>query len=69
MTMSESAKMELDVCWDGYESLAAALKDLVNDLSVVTEVVTEHGPAGGWPIVRFTGSAADLAVVKQHFGD
>lgn len=47
---------------------AAAL--LAQMLLVEYKVLIEHGPAGGWPVVRFTGSRADLEnLVKRYNGE
>ena len=31
------------------------------------DLVTESGPGGGWPIVRFTGSAAQLTTLLMRY--
>lgn len=34
------------------------------------EVITENGPAGGWPVVQFTGTDASIAqLCAAYYGD
>jgi len=44
---------------------AAAL--LAQMMPVDFKVLTEHGPAGGWPIVRFMGSRTDLEELIRRY--
>jgi hypothetical protein len=44
---------------------AAAL--LAHMMAVDFKVLVEHGPAGGWPIVRFTGSRTDLELLIHRY--
>ncbi len=47
---------------------AAAL--LCQMIPVDYKVVCEHGPAGGWPVVRFSGSRTDLEnLIRRYNGD
>lgn len=63
------AAMELDVAY-GWEdetmTLECVLNELVDGTRVTTTVVQEHGPAGGWPVVKFEGTLADLQVVERR---
>lgn len=68
------AYIDLDVCYgeeqesDG--SLEWTLADMTAGTNVATEVVNEHGPGGGWPIVRFTGSLVELQhIVRGYAAD
>ncbi len=33
------------------------------------EVITEHGPAGGWPVVRFTGTTEAIKRLESTYND
>jgi hypothetical protein len=60
--------ISLDVAFDE-ATLDEALAHLTQGLDVSHEVVTEHGPGGGWPVVRFTSSAeAELDKLLQRYG-
>lgn len=64
------AHMEFDVAYGTNavkETLADALAELTRGLTVLTEVVVEHGPAGGWPIVKFSGPVHHLAAVVTRY--
>lgn len=37
---------------------------------LTAEVLDPSGPAGGWPVVRFTGRlSAVVAILEDYFGD
>ena len=47
---------EIDFAYDeNNESLQEALKNSFDGYNVQYEVIQEHGPAGGWPVVKITG--------------
>lgn len=67
--MSNRARIELDFCFEGYETIAEALTAFTaTQPNVITTVVTETGPAGGWPVVAFEGLATEIVVliVRYH---
>lgn len=48
--------VEIDFAYDeNRESLQEALKNAFDGYKVQYEVIREHGPAGGWPVVKVTG--------------
>lgn len=36
---------------------------------VQAEVIVEHGPAGGWPVVRFTGTTEAIIRLESAYDD
>lgn len=55
------ATIDLDVAYEEDEgTLDEALRRLGEEFSLLTTVVTERGPGGGWPVVRFCGAEADV---------
>lgn len=46
---------ELDMAYDN--SFEADAATLARDFGVYVKVVEQHGPSGGWPIVRLCGTA------------
>jgi hypothetical protein len=63
-----------DYSWqDGSEPRTAeqVLDDLVSGTNVTWEIEVEHGPAGGWPIVRYTAPTQEEldSFVFEHFGE
>lgn len=52
------AVVELDIYYE--ENLHREVNDLASKHNVGYRVVQWHGPAGGWPVVRFVGSIGDI---------
>jgi hypothetical protein len=60
--------IELDIAHDGgREALQAALLEQCQLYSVTNELVTEHGPGGGWPVYRITGTEAALRLFLYDY--
>lgn len=53
---------------DALESPEDAAALLAQMLPVEFKVLIEHGPASGWPIVRFSGSRTDLETLLRRYG-
>lgn len=65
----EGESLTLDVMYAEGETIQDAIGWLVKHLDVTATVVQEHGPGGGWPMVRFEGSLEHLrALVKRYNG-
>lgn len=59
--------IELDVCYDS-TTLEALLFELSVDLESITYRVVQHaGPGGGWPVVRFVGTKADVEALVRRY--
>jgi len=60
---------ELDVCYMDHEgeTIEQALAALTAGTAIVATVVLEHGPAGGWPLVRFEGADAELRTMLMRY--
>lgn len=65
------ASLELDTVCDDGKTIDETAHELSKDLlGVRFEVVTEHGPAGGHPVVRWTSDdRAELALVAARYTD
>jgi hypothetical protein len=63
----EGDAIALDVMYTDAEGLTAALTELTEGTAVETEVILEHGPAGGWPLVRFSGPVGELRTVVKRY--
>lgn len=64
--------LDISTDLDSDERLRVAdLKDdLTKDLDTIeATLLVEHGPAGGWPIVRFEGSGEDIARLLVRYSD
>lgn len=60
----------VDVNGDGDEHTIgmAAWRDVVASYGVTMNVVDEHGPGGGWPVIDYTGSVDNVgALLYEHF--
>src|SRR5256885_5881429 len=63
-----SGEIRLDVCYGSEETVQDAIGHLTAGLDGVTaRVVTEHGPAGGWPVVAFAGPAGQLTALRYRY--
>lgn len=51
-------KIRVDFCYN--DNLEAALERAFKDYDLTYEVITRHGPGGGWPIVEITGDREEL---------
>lgn len=63
--------IELDTVADGEygDTGESAGKKITEGYNVAYEVVTENGPAGGNPILRFAGPEDELRrMVTEHYG-
>lgn len=49
---------ELDVAYD--DTLEDALATIPADIKVTYRVTVANGPGGGWPVIEFHGTSADL---------
>jgi len=69
------ADIALDTVTDDYSGQdltpEQVLDDLVSGTNVTWEIEVEHGPAGGWPIVRYTAPTQEEldSFVFEHFGE
>ena len=63
---SATTSVELDVNHDRCGGLDRAFGELERDLDVDHEVLEAAGPTG-WPVVRFTGSVADISELEDRF--
>jgi hypothetical protein len=61
------ATIELDLVIHEGEKTEWVADDLAEGLDVTYHVVAAHGPAGGWPVVEFTGSDADIKQVQRRY--
>lgn len=66
-------KIELDTVVDPLsEGLKTAdvVQSMIEDYPDVTfRIVTEHGPGGGHPVIRYRGPRAQVAaMVRKHYG-
>ena len=64
-------RIELDTVADGVYGTTGAEAGAVitRDYDVTFEVVTEHGPAGGNPIIAFEGEEQALrSMITEHYG-
>lgn len=61
--------MQLDVAYADGETLPDVLHQLTHGTRVTTRVLLTHGPAGGWPLVEFTGTPISLLAVRQRYDD
>jgi len=64
-------QIELDTVADGVygETGESAGQVITDGWGVDYEVVTEHGPGGGNPVIRYTGPyKAVRAMVEEHYG-
>ena len=63
--------VELDTVADGiYGSTGAEAGEVITrGYDVTFEVVTENGPGGGNPIIRYTGPKDEVRrMVEEHYG-
>lgn len=57
----DKAVIEVDFAWDqDEESLENALKDSFDGYDLEYKVITENGPAGGWPVIKAEGDRRTL---------
>lgn len=61
--------IELDIAPHPGESIEEAIADLTQGTSITGAVVQERGPASGWPLVRLTGTEAELLELARKLGD
>lgn len=60
--------IQLDVALDDGETVHDAIAVLTFGLPCTTgRVITEHGPAGGWPLVEFAGPEPELDTLRQRY--
>ncbi|HEY3484738.1 MAG TPA: hypothetical protein VGK49_05100 [Ilumatobacteraceae bacterium] len=60
--------IELDTVLDTEATAEDAGRAITSGYQVTFTVVTEHGPAGGHPVLRFEGEASELrALVHAHY--
>lgn len=64
--------IELDTVLDTEAPYGPTAEDagraITSGYQVTFSVVTEHGPAGGHPVIRFEGEASELrALVHAHY--
>jgi hypothetical protein len=63
--------IELDTVADGHYGPTAERAAIVitDGYNVGWEIVTEHGPGGGHPVIRYEGTADELRrMVAEHYG-
>lgn len=61
--------IELDTVINEGESAQGVIAELTQGTDVVGEVVTMNGPAGGNPVVRYTGTEDELIKVAWRYGE
>lgn len=62
-----SQSVTIDFCY--VDSLASELELYGNQFGIPVEqidIVDEEGPAGGWPVVRFTGTPDQVQRLVEH---
>lgn len=65
--MNKTMSIALDVCYDA-TTLEAVLFELSDGLASITCRIVQHaGPGGGWPVVRFAGSEADVEALVRRY--
>jgi hypothetical protein len=59
--------VELDTVTDEFEDF----KGMLANENITYTVVNESGPAGGWPIIRYTSSSLKALkfMIKEYWGD
>lgn len=61
-------RIEMDTVVNEGETTEGVATEMALGLDVRTTVVTEHGPAGGNPIIAYEGSEEDLRQVARRYG-
>lgn len=61
---------EVDVCFDesAGETIHGVIPEIEQRYGVKGEIVQLHGPAGGWPVVRFTGEFDKVRALEHAWG-
>lgn len=59
--------LDLDVVLHDNETIYAVLTELTTGLLVEFNVLLEHGPVSGWPVVRFTGPRSQLEKLLDRY--
>lgn len=60
--------IELDVTTEGESFRVEDLRDdLTKDLDLTAKIVDFSGPAGGWPVVHFSGTAEAVLVLLWRY--
>jgi hypothetical protein len=66
----EMTKIEMDIAWDSWGSLENYLIETGKEFpSIYARIVEENGSGGGWPVVEFVGTEADLRAFLEAGGD
>lgn len=58
--------LEMDIAFEPNETIEGVLAELIADTRVTATIVKEHGPAGGWPVVKFEGPLGDMLLVERR---
>lgn len=66
-TIERLYMVDLDVVTQGDETAEDAAALLAQMLLITFDVLTEHGPAGGWPVVRFSGPKRELRELLARY--
>lgn len=62
--------LELDTVYDEHGSIEKSCEALVEEIPGLTWRVTNpEGPAGGWPVVEWTGTAENLLLMWLMYYD
>jgi len=59
--------LTLDVAHEESETVEAAIADLTRGTDVTATVIDPAGPAGGWPVVTFTGTRDGLVRLAVRY--
>lgn len=50
------------------ETVQDAIKEMTEGTEITGRVVTDVGPAGGWPVVEFTGPESEIDHLAANHG-
>jgi hypothetical protein len=69
--MKQHVQIELDVVFNDDvetpEQAAVNLAESVYESGITIELVNDHGPGGGWPVYRFTGSLGSIVEMVHGY--
>jgi hypothetical protein len=61
-------RIELDTVVESNETINDVIAEMTKDLDVEANLVAEHGPAGGHPLIAYIGTEADLRTIARRYG-
>lgn len=59
--------VDLDLVVDESDDVRDVAADLATGLHVTFTTLVEHGPAGGWPVVRFSGPLDQVQELVRRY--